>query len=113
MIFLKKKSAISLFLYANMGAATDYEFHEFRCWLFFSHFVHLFYQRLIKMNMPIMGDNTVLFTSTLFALIRTALGIFSTGDPAYADSELRRTIKKLWPKTSKKILDKMIPLQSG
>lgn len=65
------------------------------------------------MNMPIMGDNTVLFTSTLFALIRTALGIFSTGDPAYADSELRRTIKKLWPKTSKKILDKMIPLQSG
>ncbi|XP_074617783.1 voltage-dependent L-type calcium channel subunit alpha-1D-like isoform X1 [Acropora palmata] len=70
------------------------------------------YKRLIKMNMPIMGDNTVLFTSTLFALIRTALGIFSTGDPAYADSELRRTIKKLWPKTSKKILDKMIPLQS-
>lgn len=74
--------------------------------------MYLFYQRLIKMNMPIMGDNTVLFTSTLFALIRTALGIFSTGDPAYADSELRRTIKKLWPKTSKKILDKMIPLQS-
>lgn len=70
-------------------------------------------QRLIKMNMPIMGDNTVLFTSTLFALIRTALGIFSTGDPAYADSELRRTIKILWPKTSKKILEKMIPLQSG
>ena len=71
------------------------------------------WQRLIKMNMPIMGDNTVLFTSTLFALIRTALGIFSTGDPAYADSELRRTIKTLWPKTSKKILEKMIPLQSG
>lgn len=70
------------------------------------------YKRLIKMNMPIMGDNTVLFTSTLFALIRTALGIFSTGDPAYADSELRRTIKRLWPKTSKKTLDKMIPLQS-
>ncbi|XP_068707283.1 voltage-dependent calcium channel type A subunit alpha-1-like isoform X2 [Montipora foliosa] len=70
------------------------------------------YKRLIKMNMPIMGDNTVLFTSTLFALIRTALGIFSTGDPAYADSELRRTIKKLWPKTPKKILEKMIPLQS-
>lgn len=65
------------------------------------------------MNMPIMGDNTVLFTSTLFALIRTALGIFSTGDPAYADNELRRTIKRLWPKTSKKILEKMIPLQSG
>ncbi|XP_048580456.1 voltage-dependent N-type calcium channel subunit alpha-1B isoform X2 [Nematostella vectensis] len=70
------------------------------------------YKRLIKMNMPIMGDNTVLFTATLFALIRTALGIFSTGDPAYADSELRRTIRRLWPKTSKKTLEKMIPLQS-
>lgn len=79
-----------------------------------NNFPYLFpWQRLIKMNMPIMGDNTVLFTSTLFALIRTALGIFSTGDPAYADSELRRTIKILWPKTSKKILEKMIPLQSG
>ena len=65
------------------------------------------------MNMPIMGDNTVLFTSTLFALIRTALEIFKTGDPAFADGELRRVIKRLWPKTYKKTLDKMIPTQSG
>lgn len=35
-------------------------------------FVH---QRLVKMNMPISEDNTVQFTSTLMALIRTALEI--------------------------------------
>lgn len=33
------------------------------------------YQRLVKMNMPIADDNTVHFTSTLMALIRTALEI--------------------------------------
>lgn len=32
-------------------------------------------QRLVKMNMPIAEDNTVHFTSTLMALIRTALEI--------------------------------------
>lgn len=34
-----------------------------------------FPQRLVKMNMPIADDNTVHFTSTLMALIRTALEI--------------------------------------
>lgn len=34
-----------------------------------------FSQRLVKMNMPIADDNTVHFTSTLMALIRTALEI--------------------------------------
>uniref|UniRef100_A0A674EGL9 Voltage-dependent N-type calcium channel subunit alpha n=1 Tax=Salmo trutta TaxID=8032 RepID=A0A674EGL9_SALTR len=33
------------------------------------------YKRLVKMNMPIADDNTVHFTSTLMALIRTALEI--------------------------------------
>lgn len=33
------------------------------------------FQRLVKMNMPIADDNTVHFTSTLMALIRTALEI--------------------------------------
>lgn len=32
-------------------------------------------QRLVKMNMPIADDNSVHFTSTLMALIRTALEI--------------------------------------
>lgn len=34
-----------------------------------------FSQRLVKMNMPIADDNSVHFTSTLMALIRTALEI--------------------------------------
>ena len=32
-------------------------------------------QRLIKMNMPLYADNTVSFTATLFALVRTSLKI--------------------------------------
>uniref|UniRef100_A0A672ZDE2 Voltage-dependent N-type calcium channel subunit alpha n=1 Tax=Sphaeramia orbicularis TaxID=375764 RepID=A0A672ZDE2_9TELE len=38
------------------------------------------YKRLVKMNMPIADDNTVHFTSTLMALIRTALEIKLASD---------------------------------
>uniref|UniRef100_A0A3P8WC90 Voltage-dependent N-type calcium channel subunit alpha n=1 Tax=Cynoglossus semilaevis TaxID=244447 RepID=A0A3P8WC90_CYNSE len=38
------------------------------------------YKRLVKMNMPISEDNTVQFTSTLMALIRTALEIKLASD---------------------------------
>uniref|UniRef100_A0A671YU90 Voltage-dependent N-type calcium channel subunit alpha n=1 Tax=Sparus aurata TaxID=8175 RepID=A0A671YU90_SPAAU len=38
------------------------------------------YKRLVKMNMPIAEDNTVHFTSTLMALIRTALEIKLASD---------------------------------
>ena len=65
------------------------------------------------MNMPIMGDSTVLFTSTLFALIRTALGIYNNGEPSRADDELRQVIKRVWPKVSDKILNRMVPRDSG
>ena len=34
-------------------------------------------QRLIKMNMPLFPDNTVTFTATLFALVRTSLKIMT------------------------------------
>jgi hypothetical protein len=37
----------------------------------------VFEQRLIKMNMPLDADGTVEFTATLFALVRTALGILT------------------------------------
>ncbi|CAB3996445.1 voltage-dependent N-type calcium channel subunit alpha-1B-like isoform X1 [Paramuricea clavata] len=72
----------------------------------------LAYKRLIKMNMPIMGDSTVLFTSTLVALIRTALGIHNNGEPSRGDEELRQVIKRLWPKVSPKILNRMVPRDS-
>ena len=65
------------------------------------------------MNMPIMGDSTVLFTSTLVALIRTALGIHNNGEPSRGDEELRQVIKRLWPKVSPKILNRMVPRDSG
>lgn len=65
------------------------------------------------MNMPIMGDSTVLFTSTLFALIRTALGIYNNGEPSRGDDELRQVIKRVWPKVSDKILNRMVPRDSG
>lgn len=45
------------------------------------------YQRLVKMNMPIADDNTVHFTSTLMALIRTALEIkLASGKKAKAEN---------------------------
>lgn len=44
-------------------------------------------QRLVKMNMPIADDNTVHFTSTLMALIRTALEIkLASGEKLNAQS---------------------------
>lgn len=44
-------------------------------------------QRLVKMNMPIADDNTVHFTSTLMALIRTALEIkLASGEKQNAQS---------------------------
>ena len=39
--------------------------------------IFLTLQRLIKMNMPLDADGTVEFTATLFALVRTALGILT------------------------------------
>jgi hypothetical protein len=40
-------------------------------------FMLCFIQRLIKMNMPLDADGTVEFTATLFALVRTALGVLT------------------------------------
>ena len=42
-----------------------------------SDFGWLSFQRLIKMNMPLYPDNTVTFTATLFALVRTSLKIMT------------------------------------
>ena len=72
-----------------------------------------FYQRLIKMNMPLNEDNTVSFSTTLFALIRTSLNIKLRGNMNANDTELRKMIKNIWPKTSEKVLNKLIPKQSG
>ncbi|KAK7896834.1 hypothetical protein WMY93_022159 [Mugilogobius chulae] len=69
------------------------------------------YKRLVKMNMPIGEDYSVHFTSTLMALIRTALGIkLASGVLAQhlCDAELRREISKVWPNLSQKNVDLLV-----
>ncbi|KAK2555559.1 Voltage-dependent calcium channel type A subunit alpha-1 [Acropora cervicornis] len=66
--------------------------------------------RLIKMNMPLYPDNTVTFTATLFALVRTSLKILTEKNNLKEnDKELRAMLKRVWPKLTKKTLDKVVP----
>ncbi|KAJ7339584.1 hypothetical protein OS493_005987 [Desmophyllum pertusum] len=68
------------------------------------------YKRLIKMNMPLYPDNTVTFTATLFALVRTSLKIMTEKNNLKEnDKELRAMLKRVWPKLTKKTLDKVVP----
>ncbi|XP_050782252.1 voltage-dependent N-type calcium channel subunit alpha-1B isoform X10 [Gopherus flavomarginatus] len=71
------------------------------------------YKRLVRMNMPISDpDLTVHFTSTLMALIRTALDIklASAGVKQHqCDAELRKEISLVWPNLSQKTLDLLVP----
>ncbi|KGL99568.1 Voltage-dependent R-type calcium channel subunit alpha-1E, partial [Charadrius vociferus] len=85
------------------------------------------YKRLVLMNMPVAEDMTVHFTSTLMALIRTALDIkiakgldvrgpllFPTvqggADWQQLDSELQKEILTIWPHLSQKMLDLLVPM---
>lgn len=85
------------------------------------------------MNMPLNSDGTVMFNATLFALVRTNLQIKVTGiwNKAFkfnafkrkkvaliyylkgnidtCNEELRAVIKKIWKRTSPKLLDQIIP----
>ncbi|XP_045145270.1 voltage-dependent N-type calcium channel subunit alpha-1B, partial [Echinops telfairi] len=71
------------------------------------------YKRLVRMNMPISNeDMTVHFTSTLMALIRTALEIKLA--PAgtkqqQCDAELRKEIASVWATLPQKTLDLLVP----
>ncbi|OXB61196.1 hypothetical protein ASZ78_007182 [Callipepla squamata] len=70
-------------------------------------------QRLVLMNMPVAEDMTVHFTSTLMALIRTALDIkIAKGgaDWQQLDSELQKEILTIWPHLSQKMLDLLVPM---
>ncbi|XP_051268614.1 voltage-dependent N-type calcium channel subunit alpha-1B isoform X1 [Dicentrarchus labrax] len=69
------------------------------------------YKRLVRMNMPIADDNTVHFTSTLMALIRTALEIkLASGVLAQrlSDVDLKREINRVWPNLSQKTVDLLV-----
>ncbi|KAK3565903.1 hypothetical protein QTP86_020316 [Hemibagrus guttatus] len=66
-------------------------------------------KRLVAMNMPLNSDGTVMFNATLFALVRTALKIKTEGNLEQANEELRAVIKKIWKRTSSKLLDQVVP----
>lgn len=65
------------------------------------------------MNMPLNSDGTVLFNATLFAVVRTSLRIKTEGNIDDANSELRAVIKKIWKRTSPKLLDQVVPPPGG
>ncbi|KAI4827412.1 hypothetical protein KUCAC02_030807, partial [Chaenocephalus aceratus] len=66
-------------------------------------------KRLVAMNMPLNSDGTVMFNATLFALVRTALKIKTEGNLEQSNEELRAVIKKIWKRTSMKLLDQVVP----
>ncbi|XP_074655928.1 voltage-dependent calcium channel type A subunit alpha-1-like [Tubulanus polymorphus] len=82
----------------------------------------LAYRKLIRMNMPVAEDNTVHFTTTLFALIRESLQIkMGPVNPAVPvektleemdrkDDEFRETIRRMWPIQAKKMLHLLMPI---
>ncbi|XP_067122781.1 muscle calcium channel subunit alpha-1-like isoform X2 [Centruroides vittatus] len=66
-------------------------------------------KRLVSMNMPLNSDGTVMFNATLFALVRTSLRIKTEGNIDEANEELRAVIKRIWKRTSQKLLDQVVP----
>ncbi|OON22888.1 transporter, cation channel family protein [Opisthorchis viverrini] len=70
--------------------------------------------KLIRMNMPVDSLGTVHFTTTLFALVREALGIKMAPVELMdvKDMELRETIRTLWPVQAKRKLDLLMPQDS-
>uniref|UniRef100_A0A8B9RF35 Calcium channel, voltage-dependent, R type, alpha 1E subunit a n=1 Tax=Astyanax mexicanus TaxID=7994 RepID=A0A8B9RF35_ASTMX len=74
------------------------------------------YKRLVLMNMPVDEEMAVHFTSTLMALIRTALEIkIARGgeDRGQMDIELQKEISVIWPHLSQKSLDLLVPIHKA
>uniref|UniRef100_A0A4W6G4E5 Calcium voltage-gated channel subunit alpha1 E n=1 Tax=Lates calcarifer TaxID=8187 RepID=A0A4W6G4E5_LATCA len=74
------------------------------------------YKRLVLMNMPVDDDMSVHFTSTLMALIRTALEIkIARGgeDRNQMDLDLQKEISVIWPHLSQKTLDLLVPIHKA
>uniref|UniRef100_A0A665TW39 Calcium channel, voltage-dependent, R type, alpha 1E subunit a n=1 Tax=Echeneis naucrates TaxID=173247 RepID=A0A665TW39_ECHNA len=73
-------------------------------------------KRLVLMNMPVDDDMSVHFTSTLMALIRTALEIkIARGDEDrnQMDLDLQKEIGIIWPHLSQKTLDLLVPIHKA
>lgn len=65
------------------------------------------------MNMPLNSDGTVLFNATLFAVVRTSLRIKTEGNIDDCNEELRAVIMKIWKRTSRQLLDQVVPPPGG
>ncbi len=61
------------------------------------------------MNMPLKPDGTVSFTATLFAVIRTSLGIKMEGSIDAANDELKQIVMRIWKRTPRSIIDEVFP----
>uniref|UniRef100_A0AAQ5YN27 Voltage-dependent calcium channel alpha-1 subunit IQ domain-containing protein n=2 Tax=Amphiprion ocellaris TaxID=80972 RepID=A0AAQ5YN27_AMPOC len=73
-------------------------------------------KRLVLMNMPVDDDMSVHFTSTLMALIRTALEVkIARGgeDRNQMDLDLQKEISVIWPHLSQKTLDLLVPIHKA
>uniref|UniRef100_A0A8C5EB91 Voltage-dependent calcium channel type A subunit alpha-1 n=1 Tax=Gouania willdenowi TaxID=441366 RepID=A0A8C5EB91_GOUWI len=73
-------------------------------------------KRLVLMNMPVDEDMSVHFTSTLMALIRTALEIkIARGgeDRNQMDLDLQKEIGVIWPHLSQKTLELLVPIHKA
>ncbi|KAM7388240.1 hypothetical protein PAMP_024431 [Pampus punctatissimus] len=74
------------------------------------------YKRLVLMNMPVDDEMSVHFTSTLMALIRTALEVkIARGgeDRNQMDLDLQKEISVIWPHLSQKTLDLLVPIHKA
>uniref|UniRef100_A0AAQ6AEA8 Voltage-dependent calcium channel type A subunit alpha-1 n=1 Tax=Amphiprion ocellaris TaxID=80972 RepID=A0AAQ6AEA8_AMPOC len=72
------------------------------------------YKRLVLMNMPVDDDMSVHFTSTLMALIRTALEVkIARGWTNQMDLDLQKEISVIWPHLSQKTLDLLVPIHKA
>ncbi|XP_062411314.1 voltage-dependent R-type calcium channel subunit alpha-1E [Sardina pilchardus] len=74
------------------------------------------YKRLVLMNMPVDDEMSVHFTSTLMALIRTALEVkIARGgeDRGQMDMDLQKEISVIWPHLSQKALDLLVPIHKA
>ncbi|XP_051928748.1 voltage-dependent R-type calcium channel subunit alpha-1E-like isoform X2 [Hippocampus zosterae] len=73
-------------------------------------------KRLVLMNMPVDEDMSVHFTSTLMALIRTALEVKLAGageNRNQMDLDLQKEIGVIWPHLSQKMLDLLVPINKA
>ncbi|XP_053287158.1 voltage-dependent R-type calcium channel subunit alpha-1E [Pleuronectes platessa] len=73
-------------------------------------------KRLVLMNMPVDDDMSVHFTSTLMALIRTALEVkIARGgeDRNQMDLDLQKEISVIWPHLAQKSLDLLVPIHKA